>query len=307
MADNGLKMVAVIPAYNEEHSIAQVILAAKLYVDEVFVCDDGSKDKTFAVAKDFGARVVRHSENRGKGEALRTLYKEVAALNPDIVVTVDGDGQHDPHEIPMLIKPIEAGVSEVVVGSRYVLGGRMDAPHYRMFGMRVINFLYKNVVGSHIEDTLCGFRAYTGKAFESLMQGNEKGYGIEGEQLMLASKNGFRMMEVPVSVKYRGLGATSKKSAPLQGVDLMVTLFTLFIEKEHLKYMGLPGIGLTSIGSLLGIYSLFMFGTPRFFGIPVTVFAAAALTSGVLLAFVAVILHWTKKILHYHQCLQRAT
>ncbi|NIQ06946.1 MAG: glycosyltransferase family 2 protein, partial [Candidatus Korarchaeota archaeon] len=138
----------------------------------------------------------RHSEKRGKGEAFRTLSKEVMELGSEIMVALDGDGQHDPDEIPMLVKPIETGESDVVVGSRYVDGGKMDAPFYRRLGLRVINFLYKKVGGVRTKDTQSGFRAYSQKAFEFLIQCDAKGYGIEGEQLVLAAKNGLRVMEV---------------------------------------------------------------------------------------------------------------
>jgi glycosyltransferase involved in cell wall biosynthesis len=271
MKGGRVKTVAVIPAYNEEYGIAKVVLGTKRYVDKVIVCDDGSNDMTSVIAKELGAIVVRHGENRGKGEALRTLYKEIMAFDPDIIVTVDGDGQHNPDQIPMLVKPIEAGDSDVVIGSRYVDGGIMDAPLHRRFGLRVINFLYKKVAGLEVKDTQCGFRAYSKKAFEFLLQGDEKGYGIEGEQLVLASRNGIRLTEVPVSVKYNGLGATSKKSAFLHGADLIATLFRLAVEKKPLKYLGFPGIGLTFIGVMLGLYSLLMFSVTGDFSVPTAI------------------------------------
>jgi len=291
-----VKVVAIIPAYDEENSIAKVILQTRQHVDDIVVCDDGSSDMTSVIAKELGAIVVRHGENRGKGEALRTLYKEIMAFDPDIIVTVDGDGQHNPDQIPMLVKPIEAGESDVVIGSRYVDGGRMDAPLYRKFGLRVINFLYKKVVGLQIKDTQCGFRAYSKKAFEFLMQGDEKGYGIEGEQLVLASKNGIRLTEVPISVRYNGLGATSKKSALLHGIDLIATLFRLAVEKKPLKYLGLPGVGLICIGAILGLYSLLMFSVTGYYGIPMAILTAGLLIVGALLIVVAITLTELKRI-----------
>ena len=296
MKDNRVKTVAVIPAYNEEHSIAKVILGTRRYVDRVIVCDDGSTDMTFMIAKELGARVIRHTQNRGKGEALRTLYKEITELSPDIVITLDGDGQHNPDQIPMLLKPIETGESDVVVGSRYVDGGRMDAPLYRRFGLRVINFLFRKVGGLRIEDTQCGFRAYSKKAFEFLMQCDAKGYGIEGEQLVLAAKNGLRVMEVPISVKYNSLGVTSKKSALSHGADLMSTLFRLVVEERPLKYLGLPGIGLTCIGAMLGVYLLWMFNITRYFSIPVALLTGGTLILGVLMVVSAIIFQGLKRI-----------
>ena len=296
MKNNRVKTVAIIPAYNEESSIAKVILRTKQYVDSVIVCDDGSTDMTFVIAKALGARVVRHAENRGKGETFRTLSKEVMELSPDIVVTLDGDGQHDPGEIPLLLKPIETGESDVVVGSRYVDGGKMDAPFYRRFGLRVINFLYRRVSGGLIKDTQSGFRAYSQKAFEFFIQCDAKGYGIEGEQLVLAAKNGLRVMEVPISVKYNGLGETSKKSPLSHGADLVSTLFRLVVEERPLKYLGLPGIGLTCMGMILGMYLLWMFNITRYFSIPVAISAVGTLILGVLLVIAAITLHGLKRI-----------
>lgn len=296
MKNNRLRTVAVIPAYNEESSIAKVILRAKRYVDEVVVCDDGSTDMTFMIAKALGARVVGHGERRGKGEALRTLSKEVMELGPDIVVTLDGDGQHDPEEIPMLLKPIETGESDVVVGSRYVDGGKMDAPLYRRFGLRVINFLYRKFGGVRTKDTQSGFRAYSKKAFEYLMQCNAKGYGIEGEQLVLAAENGLRVMEVPISVKYKGSARNSKKSPWLHGADLIFTLFRLVAEGRPLMYLGLPGIGLICIGAMSGLYLLWMFNTTRYFSIHVSILTVGSSIAGLLLVIAAITFHGMKRI-----------
>jgi len=293
---NGLKTVAIIPAYNEEGSIAKVVLRAKQYVDNVIVCDDGSTDMTFMIARALGVRVVRHSENQGKGETFRTLSKEVVELSPDIVVTLDGDGQHDPDDIPMLLKPIETGESDVVVGSRYVDGGKMDAPFYRRVGLRVVNFFYRRAAGGLIRDTQSGFRAYSQKAFDFLMQCDAKGYGIEGEQLVFAARNGLRVMEVPISIKYNGLGMDSKKSPLLHGADLIATLFRLAVEERPLKYLGLPGIGLTCVGAMLAMYLLWMFNITRYFSVLVALLTMGTLIAGLLLAVSAIILHGLKRI-----------
>jgi glycosyltransferase involved in cell wall biosynthesis len=296
MKNNSLRTVAIIPAYNEEGSIAKVIVRARKHVDRVIVCDDGSKDMTFEIAKALDARVVRHSETRGKGEALRTLSKEVIELSPDIIVTLDGDGQHDPNEIPMLLKPIETGESDVVVGSRYVDGGKMDAPFYRRFGLRVINSLYRRAAGGHVNDTQSGFRAYSQKAFDFLVQCDAKGYGVEGEQLVLAAKNGLRVMEVPICVKYNGLAQDSKKDPLLHGADLISTLFRLVVEESPLKYLGLPGIGLISSGMLLSLYFFWLFNITGSYSLPVALLTAGTLTVGLLSTIAGISLHGLKRV-----------
>jgi glycosyltransferase involved in cell wall biosynthesis len=217
-------------------------------------------------------------------------------LNPDVVVTLDGDGQHDPDEIPVLLKPIEAGESDVVVGSRYVDGGKTNAPLYRRFGLRVINFLFKKVAGVKISDTQSGFRAYTQKAFRYMMNYTAKGYGVEGEQLAMAAKNGLRVTEVPVSVNYRGSMPTSKMSPLLHGVDLLSTLFRLVLEEKPLTYLGVPGMGLIIVGIFLGNYLLWTLNETQSISIPLSIAAMGLLIGGLLLVFSAITLHGLKKI-----------
>jgi glycosyltransferase involved in cell wall biosynthesis len=94
MINNKPFIIACIPAYNEEKTIAKVIIKTQKYVDKVIVCDDGSKDMTSEIAERLGAIVIKHERNMGKGEALRNLFKKAIELNADIVITLDGDGQH---------------------------------------------------------------------------------------------------------------------------------------------------------------------------------------------------------------------
>jgi glycosyltransferase involved in cell wall biosynthesis len=112
-----LTVVAAIPCYNTAKNIAQVVAATKKYVDEVIVIDDGSQDKTAAVARKAGARVIRHEKNRGKGAAMKTAIENIES---DIIVFIDGDGQHNPHEIPGLLSPILNQEADLVFGSRFL-------------------------------------------------------------------------------------------------------------------------------------------------------------------------------------------
>jgi len=124
-------VVACIPAFNEEGSIAGVVVRAGKYVDRVVVCDDGSVDLTGEIAEGLGAVVIRHEGNRGKGAALRSAFLRARELGADVVVMLDADGQHDPEEIPGLVEPILKGAADMVVGSRYAEGSKTDAPLYR--------------------------------------------------------------------------------------------------------------------------------------------------------------------------------
>ncbi len=253
---------------------------------------------------------MRHAEKRGKGEALRTLSKEILELRPEIVVTLDGDGQHDPDAIPTLLKPIEAGESDVVVGSRYVDGGKTNAPLYRKFGLRVINSLFRRLAGGLIKDTQSGFRAYSQKAFEFLIRCDARGYGIEGEQLVLANRNGLRVMEVPISIRYNSLSTDSKKSPFLHGTELLSTLFRLATEERPLRYLGLPGVGLTCIGIGLGMYFLWLSNLTQHFSIPVALLTAGTLLLGLLSFIAGITLHVLnrvdRRLTRFHEYFERA-
>ncbi|MGH9920908.1 MAG: glycosyltransferase family 2 protein, partial [Nitrososphaerales archaeon] len=104
-----LLRVAGIPALNEEKTIGRVVLLAQKHVDQVFVIDDGSEDMTGQIAERLGAKVIRHPQNMGKGEALRSLFSACRDMGADVLVTLDGDNQHEADEIPLLIGPLESG------------------------------------------------------------------------------------------------------------------------------------------------------------------------------------------------------
>ena len=162
-------VVAGIPAFNEEKSIAGVVLLAQKYADVVVVCDDGSSDMTCEIAEQLGAEVVRHERNLGYGAALQSLFKKARELTADVLVTLDSDGQHDASEIPLLLKPIEDGTAEVVFGSRFIdEAGTADMPLYRKIGIKVITNLANGSAKNTVSDSQSGFRAYSKQAIEHL-------------------------------------------------------------------------------------------------------------------------------------------
>jgi len=289
--ESRLKIIACIPAYNEERTIASVVVKTMRYVNEVIVCDDGSGDLTGEIARRLGAKVVRHERNMGKGIALMDLFTEAKKFNPDVIITLDADGQHNPDDIPRLIKPIVEGAADIVIGSRFVKGGEIDAPLYRRFGLTFINFLSRKLVKSDVRDTQTGFRAFTLKALNELESMESRGYGVETEQLMLAKKRGLRIIEVPVMIRYKGLEKTSKKFPFLQAQDIVTTILRLFIEEHPLRYLGIPGVALIILTVISGTYLLLMFNATRYFSIPIALITLAALFTGIMLLITAIILY----------------
>lgn len=246
-------IVAGIPAYNEEKTIAKVILLAQKYADTVVVCDDGSQDMTTDIAQKLGAVVIRHSKNMGYGYALQSLFKKANALNADVLLTLDADGQHDAREIPVLTQPILEDKADVVIGSRFLNGGK-GIPSYRRLGIKFLTRFTKSGRENHVSDAQCGFRAYNRRALESITM-YEEGMGASAEILMKAGDEGLRVVEVPVQVHYRNL-ETSTHNPLRHGLSVLSTIIRLIVEESPLVYLGIPGVGLLTIGVFFGLWTL---------------------------------------------------
>jgi len=255
-------IVAGIPAYNEEKTIAQVILNAQKQVDVVVVCDDGSQDMTAEIAQRLGAVVIRHERNLGYGAAIQSLFEKAKALNADILVTLDADGQHDAKEMQTVIQPVIEGKTDVAVGSRFLNGAR-GIPLYRRFG---IKFLTKVTNGRRstehkLTDAQCGFRAYNRRAIEGLDL-REPGMGVSVETLLQARNQGLTIAEVPVEAHYHGLD-TSTHNPIKHGLSVIDTIIRLVVEERPLVYIGIPGAFLLIAGISFGIWTLQLFAAER--------------------------------------------
>ena len=289
-------IVACIPAYNEERSIARVIVKAMNYVDRVIVCDDGSTDMTAEIAERLGAEVIRHERNLGKGAALRTLFMRAMELGSDIVVTLDGDGQHDPSEIPRVVDPIVKGKADMVVGSRFIFGSGMDAPLYRRIGLRLINLFSKMRVKDVARDTQSGFRAFSSKLLDLMRKCKTDGYGVEMEQLAIAVKNGFRVVEVPITVKYQGLERTSKRNPIRHGAEIIGTILRLIVEERPLFFLGIPGFLLIVAGLSAGTYLFWYFNMTRYFSVPIALITLGSLFLGAILCITSLLLYAIRRL-----------
>ena len=153
-----------IPAFNEENVIGDVVKKSLEFVDHVVVYDDGSSDKTSEIAENAGAYVIRNSQNKGKGYALQSLFKYAKHQNSEIIVTMDGDGQFKPDEIPKLCKPILHDGQDLVVGYRFDNNDEM--PKYREIGNKMLDRISSLAAKLPLKDTQSGFRAYSKNAIQ---------------------------------------------------------------------------------------------------------------------------------------------
>jgi len=220
------KVVAAIPCYNEAGYIADVVRRTAAHVDVVVVVDDGSTDETVEVARAAGAEVRAHGTNQGPGAAARTCLQAGRELGADVLVTLDGDGQHDPDEIPAVVGPLldgEAGAPgapDIVIGSRF-LGGYNNVARYRKFGIDVITTLYNVGARKKITDGQSCFRAYSRRALDTL-QITEDGFGFSVETLVQARNAGLGIDEVSISCVYHEGSHSMNPVLHGVGVALMV-------------------------------------------------------------------------------------
>ena len=292
----GHRVVACIPALNEAASIAEIISNTLNYVDDVYVCDDGSSDLTGKIASSLGAHVITHDVNQGKGAGLKALFKQAILEGATVVVTLDADGQHDPSEIPGLLEPIVNGESDIVVGSRYVEGGSSDGPAYRRFGLWVLNGLARRGLRTGVQDTQSGFRAYSRDAWEGMVQSEADGYGFEVEQLFKAEDSSLRVIEVPISVRYRGVLNASKKNPVSHGAELFSLILRLILEERPLLFLGLPGALLIIGGFFTSGLLINHFNTSRYFSVPLAIITTIFVVVGMLLVLSSLMLYSISRI-----------
>jgi glycosyltransferase involved in cell wall biosynthesis len=232
-------IVAAIPAYNEEKTIAKVVVRAMKYVDKVVVADDGSTDDTATIAEHLGALVVRHDGNMGYGAAIRSCFSFARDLNSDALVILDADGQHNADDIPKMLAPIQAGEADIVVGSRFAGADTSEVPSYRRAGLRVINEATNRIAKQKISDTQSGFRAYSREAIQQIRM-YEQGMGVTSEIQIRGGDAGLTVLEVPVEIAYKGL-KTSSQNAVSHALEILSAVLRIAGEKHPVALFGVPG------------------------------------------------------------------
>ncbi len=193
-----MKTIAIIPAYNEAQTIADVLTRTREFVDGVIVVDDGSTDATASIARTHGAIVVRHLINRGLGASIGTGFEFALRLGADVVVTLDADGQHDPSSIPDLLQAVGQG-ADVVIGSRMI--EPTDMPWYRQCANMLGNLVTLFLFGAWVSDSQSGFRCFTRHAV-SQIEIRTNHMEVSSELIAEAKRHTLRLVEVPIKALY---------------------------------------------------------------------------------------------------------
>lgn len=202
-----MKVCAIIPAFNEEATIANVIQETKKHVDFVVVVDDASTDSTAQIAQQNGAHVVRRQTNHGPGTALQIIYENTKLGEYDYtdfshIVQVDADRQHDPKYIPEMLRVAQS--CDIIIGSRFLNSSHKDHPLTRKIGIPFFSFIVSVLTGAKVTDITSGFRVYDTKSLKKLSKITTRHWAIE--QTTEALKKGLKIKEVSVVMPVRTTG-----------------------------------------------------------------------------------------------------
>jgi len=204
------KVAALIPAYREAEHIADVVRRVRAQLPTVLVIDDGSPDETAECARKAGAEVIVHSQNAGKGAAIKTGFKVLMERGFDYVLVLDGDGQHLPEEIGHFLSSAAANRCGLIVGNRMHKTDGM--PLVRLLTNRFMSRVISALCKQPIPDTQCGFRMIHREVIPSLFC-ESSAYDYETEMLLIAAREGHRIASVPISTIY---GSETSKIHPLR-------------------------------------------------------------------------------------------
>jgi glycosyltransferase involved in cell wall biosynthesis len=226
-----LRRVAIVPALNEEHSIARVIDELRAFDPgiDIVVVDDGSVDRTSQVARSKGARVLRLPFNLGIGGAVQTGFRFAFEHDHDIAVRVDGDGQHDPTQLMRVLEPVLRGDADIAIGSRFAAGdaGGYQSSRSRRIGIRLLAWVVSRIVGQRVTDTTSGFQALNRAGIALFARDYPHDYP-EVEATVMVFRHRLRLTEVQVEMRERGGGRSSITA--LRSVYYMVkVLLAIFV------------------------------------------------------------------------------
>jgi glycosyltransferase involved in cell wall biosynthesis len=201
--EHKINIYIIIPAYNEKKTIKKVIEDLKNKNLHIIVVDDGSNDGTDKIVykllnnNNLDLILYKHIFNRGLGSSLKTGIEAALRKNPDIIVTFDADGQHDPEDLFRIVEPILANEADVVIGKRDF----QKMILFKKIGNHIMNIITRIFYGVHVTDSQSGLRAFKSKAAE-LIDINSRGYGVSSEIIHEIKKNNLKLIEIPIKTIY---------------------------------------------------------------------------------------------------------
>ncbi len=295
MTNTEKRSIAIIPCYNEETNIGSLIVRAKHFVDEVLIIDDGSNDNTASIARELGATVITHKTNKGKAAGIKTGFRYALNHNYDYVITLDGDAQHDPSEIPLLLNNLKNNGHDITLGVRF--GDNTEMPLWRKFGKRVLDYTTSFGNGGLLTDSQCGFRAFNKKAVESILPRLKgRSFSVESEQLIRAHETGLKIDSERVSCKYKNLD-TSTKTPASHGLYVLSYLIWLIAVSRPLLFLCLPGFVCTIIGLLLGDYTFQIYSQTNILNIFFVSLSNIMIIFGIIICLAGVLFYLLPRII----------
>ena len=220
----------IIPAFNEQNSIAGVIAEIKKQcLWEIVVIDDGSSDDTALRAREAGAKVIGHPFNLGYGVALQTGYKYCVLKNYDFVLQMDADGQHDPRCIADFFKQIQAKEYDVIIGSRFLADDAYRAGTAKLWAIWLFRWIIRMIGGQNITDPTSGYQCLSKKVYQLFTHDSFPYDYPDANVVVMLLKNGYRVKEIPVKMFANPAGSSMHKGVFTVVGYFMVVLLSIFI------------------------------------------------------------------------------
>lgn len=226
-----MKLSIVVPAYNEEHTVGDVIDRLKATLrriglsHEIIVVDDHSKDRTTKISKNHNVIVYSFDQHMGKGYALRAGFKKAKG---EIIVTIDSDGSNLPEELPIILKPILEDKADLVIGSRFSGEKPTSGKKFNLAGVRIFNSVIRLLTGAKVSDSQSGYRAMKSQLLKDLRLKSGT-YEIESEMLVKIARRRFRICEVPITFEQRTYGVSSLDPI-IDGFKILISIFTSYLK-----------------------------------------------------------------------------
>lgn len=273
-----MKIAVLIPCYNEELTIEKVIKDFKKELPnaDIYVYDNNSKDKTAEIARRNGA-IVKHEYRQGKGNVVRSMFRDVDA---DIYVMVDGDDTYPAEEVHKLIKPIEEGRADMVIGDRLTNGTyqKENKRHFHEFGNNLVRKSINVLFKTNLKDIMTGYRVFN-KIFVKNMPVMSPKFEIETEMSLHALDKKFIIEEIPIVYRDRPAGSVSKLNTVSDGIKVVETIIKMFKDFKPRQFFWVISLIFIILGLIVGIPVIIEFIKTNY----ITKVPSAVLATGIMI------------------------